>query len=92
MMRIDGLGGRTAPHIPATVTQISPASQSDEKTGAIFYTVRARIDPGAIDHALHRAGIAGPLRPGTPISLDIPLYRRSALEYWFSPFLQSLGV
>ncbi len=66
------------------VTRVSADALSDERTGESFYTAEISVplsELGKID-ALRGADT---LRAGIPVSIEIPLRKRTALAYAFEP-------
>lgn len=89
-IRVNGLHGRNVPLLKGQITRISADSFSDEKTGRPYYTTTVRVAPAELRRAADAAGITGSIRPGTPVSLEVRLRKRSALQYLTEPLAQSL--
>ena len=89
-IRVNGLHGRNVPLLDGAITRISADSFQDEKTGRPYYTTTVRVAPTELRRAAEAAGITGSIRPGTPVSLEVRLRKRSALQYLTEPLAQSL--
>ena len=89
-VQIAGVSGRNLPQLDAVLTQISATSAVDERTGRPYYKARLRIEPGALARLEKAASLAQPIRAGTPVTAQVVLYPRSALDYLLSPLAQAL--
>lgn len=70
------------PHIPGAVVQVSADRFVEERTGAAFYHVRAKVTPeGAKLIASHKLDI----RSGMPVELFVRTGERSMMSYLFKP-------
>ena len=85
-----GAHGRATPTIKGVVRRISPDSLTDERSGKTFYTASVTVGEDDLRKALGSENPDAKVRPGTPVSLQISLYPRTALQYWFEPLTQSL--
>ncbi|MCY7280325.1 MAG: HlyD family type I secretion periplasmic adaptor subunit [Sphingomonas bacterium] len=87
-VRFATLHESSLPPLNGVVTRVSADSLSDERTGESFYTAEVSVplsELGKID-AL-RGGDT--LRAGIPVSIEIPLRKRTALAYAFEPLTKS---
>ena len=83
-VRFATLHESSLPPLNGIVTRVSADSLSDERTGESFYTAEVSVplaELGKID-ALRGADT---LRAGIPVSIEIPLRKRTALAYAFEP-------
>ena len=83
-VRFATLHEASLPALDGVVTRVSADSLSDERTGESFYTAEISVplaELGKID-ALRGADT---LRAGIPVSIEIPLRKRTALAYAFEP-------
>ncbi|QGZ39518.1 protease secretion system membrane fusion protein [Pseudoduganella flava] len=72
------------PHIPGVVTQVSADRTVDEKTGAAFYKVRAKVsDEGAAMIAHKKLDI----QPGMPVELFVKTGERTLMSYLLKPVM-----
>lgn len=83
-VRFDSLHERTLPPLEGKVSRVSADAFTDEKTGASFYTaeVSVPLDELAKVDNLHGRDT---LRAGLPVSVTIPVRKRTALQYAFEP-------
>lgn len=77
---------RVTPVVTGTVVNVGADRLTDAKTGAPYYAVLVRIDPGE----LTRAGNLR-LTPGMPAMVAIVRRDRTALEYLLQPLFQTLS-
>ena len=66
------------------VTRVSADALSDERTGESFYTAEISVPLSELDKIDALRG-ADTLRAGIPVSIEIPLRKRTALAYAFEP-------
>ena len=66
------------------VTRVSADSLSDERTGESFYTAEISVPVAELSKVDELRG-ADTLRAGIPVSIEIPLRKRTALAYAFEP-------
>ncbi|MES2127075.1 MAG: HlyD family type I secretion periplasmic adaptor subunit [Pseudomonadota bacterium] len=70
------------PHIPGEITQVSADRTTDERTGAPYYKVRARVTPeGAKLIAQHKLDV----QAGMPVDMFIKTGERSMMNYLLKP-------
>lgn len=83
-VQFDTLHERTLPALEGKVTRISPDAFADEKTGVAYYTAEIDIPDSELDriHVLRGDDV---LRPGLPVTVQIPIRKRTALQYAFEP-------
>jgi HlyD family secretion protein len=75
--------------LDGTVTKLSADGLEDERTGARYFRVEVRVEPAEL--AKLRTSVAGSgLRAGLPVSILIPLRKRSALTYLLEPLSNAL--
>lgn len=90
-VRVPSIHDRRVPTIRGRVTRISADSLVDERTGRSFYTASVLVPGAAFDTLRRSAGLAGRLRPGTPVEVQVPLRARTALQFWLEPLVQTLS-
>ena len=76
-VRFDSLHERSLPPLEGTVTRVSADSFTDEKTGRSY----------------SQKDVRGPdfqLRAGMPVSIEIPVRRRTALQYMLEPLTAAM--
>lgn len=70
------------PHIPGIVTQVSADRSVEERTGAAYYKVRARVSPeGAKLIAQKKLDI----QPGMPVEVFVKTGERTLMSYLLKP-------
>lgn len=70
------------PHIPGEIINVAADRSVDEKTGAAYYHVRAKVSPaGAKMIAEHKLNIV----PGMPAELFVKTGERTMMSYLFKP-------
>jgi HlyD family secretion protein len=83
-VRFATLHETSLPALEGVVTRVSADSLVDERTGDSFYTAEVSVplkELGKIDELRG----ADTLRAGIPVSIEIPLRKRTALAYAFEP-------
>lgn len=72
----------TTPHIPGVVTQVSADRSVDEKTGAPYYKVRARVTP---EGKKLIAKLKLDVQPGMPVEIFVKTGERTMMNYLLKP-------
>jgi HlyD family secretion protein len=85
IIRFPAFHQRTTPEIFGTVTQISPSSVVDERTGAAFYRVRVSI-PASEKLKLGNQELI----PGMPVEAVMPTAKRTVLSYLLKPLADQM--
>jgi HlyD family secretion protein len=83
-VRFDTLHERTLPALKGKVSRISADAFIDEKTGASYYTAEIAVPLSEI-RRIHDVRGADVLRAGMPVAVNIPVRKRTALQYAFEP-------
>ena len=83
-VRFDSLHERTLPPLEGKVSRVSADAFTDEKTGASFYTAEISVPLGELEKVDNLHG-RDTLRAGLPVSVTIPVRKRTALQYAFEP-------
>jgi HlyD family secretion protein len=89
-VRFEALHERTLPALMGKVTRVSADAFTDEKTGASFYTAEVAVPESELKKIEDLRGTQA-LRPGLPVSVQIPLRKRTALQYAFEPLTSALS-
>jgi HlyD family secretion protein len=84
-VRFDALHERTLPPLEGHVTRLSADVFTDEKTGTSFYTAEISIPHEALTAIRDVRGAKFEFRSGMPVSVQMPLRRRTALQYALEP-------
>jgi len=77
----------TTPRIPAEVVHVSPDRIVDERSGHVFYRMRARTTAEG-DHLIRQLNV----RPGMPVEIYVRTGERTLLNYLFRPLRDSLRM
>lgn len=85
-VRFESIHDRSLPALRGRVSRISADAFNDEKTGISYYTAEVAVPRSELKRIENARG-ANALRPGLPVSVNIPLHRRTALEYALEPLL-----
>ncbi len=83
-VRFDTLHERTLPALEGKVSRISADSFNDEKTGVSYYTAEVAVPPSELEK-IHELRGVDVLRAGMPVTIQIPVRKRTALQYAFEP-------
>ena len=83
-VRFPSLHERSLPALDGKVSRISADSFIDERTGESFYTASIAVPPSELQKIDSVHG-SNSLRAGTPVGIEIPLRKRTALQYAFEP-------
>jgi HlyD family secretion protein len=89
LVNFDALHERTLPALKGKVTRVSADAFTDEKTGASYYTAEINVPLSELKKIEAVRGTDA-LRAGLPVSVQIPLRKRTALQYAFEPLTASL--
>ena len=87
-VRFGTLHESSLPPLNGVVTRVSADSLSDERTGESFYTAEVSVPLAELNKIDALRG-ADTLRAGIPVSIEIPLRKRTALAYAFEPLTKS---
>jgi HlyD family secretion protein len=88
-VRFDTLHERALPALAGKVTRMSADAFTDEKTGASYYTAEVAV-PGSELKRIEKLRGSDVLRAGMPVSVQIPLRKRTALQYALEPLTASV--
>ena len=87
-VRFEALHERTLPALKGQVTRVSADAFTDEKTGASFYTAEVTVPLSELRRIEEIRG-GDVLRAGLPVAVEIPVRKRTALQYAFEPLTAS---
>jgi len=90
LVRFDALHEKSLPPLEGKVTRVSADSFTDEKTGESYYTASIEIPPAQLELLNEVRGADFRLRAGMPVSIEIPVRKRTALQYMFEPLTSAL--
>ena len=88
-VRFDTLHERTLPALEGKVSRISADAFTEERTGASYYTAEIAVPLSEIKR-IHDVRGADVLRAGMPVMVQIPVRKRTALQYAFEPLSGAL--
>jgi HlyD family secretion protein len=83
-VRFDTLHLRSLAPLAGEVRRLSADALTDERTGDNFYTAEVFVPVSEL-RKIEEAGGADRLRAGIPVTVEIPLRRRTALQYLLEP-------
>jgi HlyD family secretion protein len=89
-VRFDSLNERSLPPLEGTVTRVSADSFTDEKTGESYFTASVEVKPSQLALLKEVRGPDFQLRAGMPVSIEIPVRRRTALQYMLEPLTAAM--
>jgi len=89
-VRFESLHERALPALKGQVTRVSADAFTDEKTGASFYTAEVTVPLSELKKIEEIRG-GDVLRAGLPVVVEIPVRKRTALQYAFEPLTSSLS-
>lgn len=88
-VRFETLHERALPALEGKVTRISADAFTDERTGESFYTAEVDV-PASELRQIERLRGTDALRAGIPVSVTIPVRKRTALQYALEPLTASI--
>ena len=88
-VRFYTLHDRSLPAMEGTVTRVSADVFTDDRTGESYYTASVEVPLSELREieALHGQGA---IKAGMPVSIEIPLRKRTALQYAFEPLASAI--
>jgi HlyD family type I secretion membrane fusion protein len=89
-VRFESLHERALPALKGRVSRMSADAFTDEKTGASFYTAEVTVPLSELKKIEDLRG-GDVLRAGLPVVVEIPVRKRTALQYAFEPLTSSLS-
>jgi HlyD family secretion protein len=84
-VRFDTLHERALPALKGRVTRLSADSFTDERTGESFFTAEVIVPRSELKQIDEVRGAPFQLRAGMPVAIQIPVRKRTALQYAFEP-------
>lgn len=85
-IRLTAYTERTTPIVMGQVTQVSADRLTDNKTGAGYYSVLVKVNPGELEKYPKIR-----LSPGMPVVVMVPTSERTALDYLLKPLTDSVS-
>nr|WP_315214016.1 HlyD family type I secretion periplasmic adaptor subunit [uncultured Duganella sp.] len=72
------------PHIAGVLSQVSADRTTDERTGAAYYKIRAKVSPEGLKTIAHKKL---DVQPGMPVEMFIKTGERSMISYLLKPVM-----
>jgi len=88
-VRFETLHERALPALKGKVTRMSADAFTDEKTGASYYTAEVSVPLSELRKIQELRG-PDALRAGLPVSVTVPIRKRTALQYAFEPITSAV--
>jgi HlyD family secretion protein len=88
-VRFSTLHEKSLPALNGIVNRVSADSLSDELTGEMFYSAEISVPLSELSKIDALRG-SNTLRAGIPVGIEIPLRKRTALEYAFEPLTAAI--
>ncbi|WP_114227862.1 MULTISPECIES: HlyD family type I secretion periplasmic adaptor subunit [Sphingomonas] len=88
-VRFDFLHERALQPLEGKVTRVSADSFTDEKTGETYFTATVIVPQSQLDILKEVRGRDFQLRAGMPVTVEIPVRKRTALAYLLDPLTAS---
>lgn len=89
-VRFATLHERKLPNLIGSVTRVSADSFTDERTGESYFTAEITVPREEIRKITDVRGEDFELRAGMPVDIQIPLRKRTALQYALEPLTDAL--
>ena len=88
-VRFETLHERALPALEGKVTRISADAFTDERTGETYYTAEVDVPASELKQVEQLRGTDA-LRAGIPVSVTVPVRKRTALQYALEPLTASI--
>ena len=88
-VRFETLHERALPALKGRVTRMSADAFTDEKSGVSYYTAEVAVPLSELRQIQELRG-PDALRAGLPVSVTVPLRKRTALQYAFEPITSAV--
>ena len=88
-VRFEALHERTLPALKGVVTRMSADAFTDEQSGTSYFVAEVNVPLSELKKIEEVRG-ADALRAGLPVTVQIPLRKRTALQYAFEPLTGAL--
>ena len=85
-VRFYTLHDRSLPALEGSVTRVSADAFTEQRTGESYYTASVQVPLSELRKIEELRG-RGALKAGIPVSIEIPLRKRTALQYAFEPLM-----
>lgn len=89
-VRFDSLHERSLPPLESVVERVSADSFTDEKTGESYFTAAVQVKPAQLALLQDVRGPDFKLRAGMPVTIEIPVRKRTALQYMLEPITSAM--
>lgn len=88
-IRFYTLHERSLPALEGSVAQLSADAFTEQRTGESYYTASVQVPLSEL-HKIEQLRGRGALKAGIPVSIEIPLRKRTALQYAFEPLMGAI--
>ncbi|NML90833.1 HlyD family type I secretion periplasmic adaptor subunit [Sphingobium sp. TB-6] len=88
-VRFYTLHERSLPALEGSVTRVSADAFTEQRTGESYYTASVQVPLSEL-HKIEELRGPGALKAGIPVSIEIPLRKRTALQYAFEPLMGAI--
>ena len=78
------------PNLNGTVSRVSADSFTDDRTGETYFTAEIMVPGEELGKIAAVRGADFELRAGMPVQIQIPLRKRTALQYALEPLTDAL--
>lgn len=89
-LKFPALHDRNVPVINGVLSSISADALTDERTGARYYTAQVKVSADDLAKVKAAKGAGDGIKPGLPVTVLVPLRKRTVLEYLMEPLDQAL--
>ena len=80
---------RSLPALEGSVTRVSADAFTEQRTGEAYYTASVQVPLSELRKIEELHG-RGALKAGIPVSIEVPLRKRTALQYAFEPLMGAI--
>ena len=88
-VRFYTLHDRSLPALEGSITRVSADAFVEQRTGESYYTASVQVPLSEL-HKIEALRGPGALKAGIPVSIEVPLRKRTALQYAFEPIMGAI--
>jgi HlyD family secretion protein len=89
-VKMTSMSDRQLQPLTGAVTRVSADSFVDDKTGARYFTIEVTVPEAEVNKIDSQRGPNGGIRPGLPVTVEIPLRKRTAFQFLVEPLSQAV--
>ncbi len=89
-VRFTAISDRALAPLEGRVTRVSADSFTDERTQESYFTASVEVSPAELAKLKAVRGQAFELRAGMPVAVEIPVRKRTAMQYMLEPLTSTL--